>query len=130
MNPNNKWISLFQKDALKLDRENLLPLSYYGAFTRGIATGANFFFSLSSSKYKALGLPRSALKYCITKSTQIRSNILTTDDIQKMEKSNSNIFILDVNNKNYNNKIKKYILYGEKKRISFAIFNKQKESVV
>ncbi len=115
LNPNNKWMSFFKEETFKLDRENLLPLSYYGAFTRGIATGANSFFSLSLSKYKELGLPRSTLKYCITKSAQIRSNILTTDDIQEMEKNNSNIFILDVNNKNYNKKVKKYILYGERK---------------
>ena len=44
LNPSNKWMSFFKKESLKLDRKNLLPLSYYGAFTRGIATGANSFF--------------------------------------------------------------------------------------
>ena len=115
LNPYNKWMSFFKKETLKLDQKNLLPLSYYGAFTRGIATGANSFFSLSLSKYKKLGLPRSALKYCITKSAQVRSNILTKDDIQHLEKKDTNIFILDINNKTYSKEIKKYILYGEKK---------------
>ena len=115
LNPNNKWMSFFKEETLELDQKNLLPLLYYGAFTRGIATGANSFFSLSLSKYKELGLPHSALKYCITKSVQISSNILTTDDMQEMKKNNLNIFILDVSERNYNKEVKKYILYGEKK---------------
>ena len=93
-----------------------MPLSYYGAFTRGIATGANSFFSLSLSKYKELNLPRSTLKYCITKSSQVRSNLLTINDIKQMEKNDSYIFILDVNKKTYNEAVKKYILYGEEKK--------------
>ena len=117
LNPHNKWMSLFKKETLKLDQKNLLPLSYYGAFTRGIATGANSFFSLSSSKYENLKLPRSALKYCITKSNQVRANILTKDDIKQMEKNDSDIFILDIDNKTYNKRVKKYILYGEKKGV-------------
>lgn len=115
LNPSNKWMSFFKKEALKLDRKNLLPLSYYGAFTRGIATGANSFFSLSLSKYKGLKLPRSTLKYCITKSSQVRSNFLTVNDIKQMEKNDSYIFILDVNKKTYNEAVKKYVLYGEEK---------------
>ena len=107
-------MSFFREESLKLELKHLLPLSYYGTFTRGIATGANSFFSLSLSRYKRLGLPRSALKHCITKSAQIKSSILTTKDIQRMEKSDSNIFILDVNKNTYDKSIKKYILYGER----------------
>ena len=105
-------MSFFREESLKLELKHLLPLSYYGTFTRGIATGANSFFSLSLSRYKRLGLPRSALKHCITKSARLNQTF-NSKDIQRMEKSDSNIFILDVKN-TYDKSIKKYILYGER----------------
>ena len=126
LNPNNRWINFFKADSLKLDRKNLLPLSCYGVFKRGIATGANSFFSLSLSECKKLKLPRSALKYCIAKSAQIRSNILTVDDIKQMEDGDSDIFILDMENKIYNKSIKEYILYGEKKKIHLRYLTKKR----
>ena len=115
LDPKIKWMSFFKKDTFKVNQKNLLPLSYYGSFTRGIATGANSFFTLSPRRYKELGLPRSALKYCITKSSHIKSSILNTEDIQQMKKSNLNIFILDACNKMDDKKVRAYILHGEKK---------------
>ena len=126
LNPNRKWMMFFKKETLELDHKKLLPLSYYGAFTRGIATGANSFFSLPLSRCKQLGLPRTVLKYCIAKSTQIRSSILTRNHIQQLEKRDANIFILDVK-KVYNEKIKKYILYGEKEEFHLRYLTRNRE---
>ena len=113
LNSSDKWMNFFKRKNLQLSKKDLLSLSYYGAFTRGIATGANSFFSLSLSKSKDLGLPHSVLKHCITKSSQIKSDIFTDKHIKQLEKNDSNIFILNANNNINNNSVKRYISYGK-----------------
>ncbi len=75
--PGAKWLPFFQGKAPLTKSSLMVPLEFYGRFTRGIATGANAFFSLRPSRAREVGLSLSELAPCVTKSAQIRSPFLT-----------------------------------------------------
>ena len=43
LDPKAKWLHHFDRQPVQIRNDLLIPLSYYGSFSRGIATGANGF---------------------------------------------------------------------------------------
>mgnify|MGYP003729577143 CR=1 FL=1 len=62
--------------------------------TRGIATGANDFFTLRESDRRAWGLPAADLRFCITKAQQIRGDRLTSDDLRRLVECDQRVYLL------------------------------------
>ncbi|MHC4662870.1 MAG: N-6 DNA methylase [Planctomycetota bacterium] len=112
LNPADKWLPYFDKRRETFQSEDLVTISYYGAFSRGIATGANKFFSLNPSKVSELGLPGSALVYCITKSSQIKKAVFEKRDLTALEKKDEHVFLLNANG-SLPDPVARYIRYGE-----------------
>ncbi|MGE0084218.1 MAG: class I SAM-dependent DNA methyltransferase [Desulfococcaceae bacterium] len=111
---SKKWtpilLSLFSEHK---QPDGFCKLSAYGAFTRGIATGANEFFALTKSKIKAYGLDNDNCFKCITKSAQIRKSVFTEADFDRLCHADKAVFCLDV--KDHSKlEIQNYIRYGEK----------------
>ena len=73
---NKKWtpiiFSLFSEQSIP---NGFCKLSLYGAFKRGIATGANNFFALTKSNIDELKLGDNNFCQCITKSPQIKKTV-------------------------------------------------------
>jgi adenine-specific DNA-methyltransferase len=111
---NKKWtpiiLSLFSQQKLP---PGLVNFSLYGAFKRGIATGANDFFALSKSAIENLKLDENNYCKCITKSQQIRKPIFTEDDFQTLANADKSVYCLDANNGD-NLAVVNYIERGEK----------------
>lgn len=108
---NKKWTPII----LSLFSEQEVPsgfhkLSFYGVFTRGIATGANEFFALTKSKIEKWNLCNNICK-CITKSSQIRQAIFTEQDFNRLYNADKPVHCLDVKD---HEQIQKYIREGEK----------------
>lgn len=94
INPKVKWLSYFRnRKSLPEISDDFVPLSEYGNFKRGIATGANEFFTLNKSKIKKIGLNDNEYRYCITKSNQIKSSFFTDDDLFNLENNDVPVFI-------------------------------------
>ena len=112
---NKKWMPLFEKvkDDIKIPND-FIPLSTYGKFKRGIATGANEFFSLKPSDVKRLKLQKNEISYCISKSNQIHSSIFDDSLLKNMISNDEYIYILNIHN-DISENAKKYIKYGEQK---------------
>ena len=110
---NKKWtpiiLSLFSEQKLPCD---FCKLSLYGAFTRGIATGANDFFALTKSKIEDLNIGDNNLCECITKSQQIRKAIFTEDDFYTLYNADKPVHCLDVK-EHEKQEIRNYIKQGE-----------------
>jgi adenine-specific DNA-methyltransferase len=93
--------------------DGFCELSMYGAFSRGIATGVNSFFSLSKSKIAELNIGNNNLCKCITKSRQVRKAIFTEDDFSRLHHADNPVYCLDV--KDHGGRgVRDYILQGEK----------------
>lgn len=87
-------------------------LSLYGAFKRGIATGANDFFAVTKSIIEDLGIDENNLCKCITKSQQIRKAIFTKNDFSTLYHTDKPVHCLDVKD-HEKQEIRNYIKQGE-----------------
>lgn len=110
---NKKWtpiiLSLFAEQIAPAD---FVRLSLYGAFTRGIATGANRFFALTKTEIDRLKLDDTDICKCITKSAQIRKPVFTECDFRNLYDSDKPVHCLNVSD-HKRNSIQKYIKEGE-----------------
>ena len=111
--PEKKWtpilLSLFSNHKIPL---GFCKLSFYGIFTRGIATGANDFFALSKSKIEKYNLDSNNTCKCLTKSSQIRKAVFTEYDFDLLYESDKPVYCLDVRDCD-SQPIRKYIDEGE-----------------
>lgn len=113
LDPSEKWLKYFENGHVCFNSTDLVPIDYYGSFSRGIATGANEFFIMSRSKADELGISRSNLLNCITKSAQVESSVFTDSDFDQLENADSNVLLLNVNGET-SDAVSKYLQYGEK----------------
>jgi adenine-specific DNA-methyltransferase len=112
---DKKWSPIISGlyEELKIPN-GLSKIAEYGKFVRGIATGANEFFALSSDKISKLGIGSRNYCKCITKSPQIRKPVFTEDDFSELEKSGSPIYCLNIKEHD-NKKVIAYLDYGIEK---------------
>ena len=84
LDPDSKWLSYFAPATHRDNADAMVSLSYYGRFSRGIATGANEFFALRPSEARRRGLSESEYIACITRSALIRKPIFSAEDYQRL----------------------------------------------
>jgi adenine-specific DNA-methyltransferase len=110
---NKKWtpiiLSLFSEREAP---DGFCSLSLYGKFTRGIATGANEFFSLTKSNIAEWNIDDNNLCKCITKSPHIQKAIFTEDDFSRLYNADKPVYCLDVKD-HEKQEIRNYIKQGE-----------------
>ncbi|TSE28943.1 HsdM family class I SAM-dependent methyltransferase [Tepidimonas charontis] len=114
LRPADKWLRYFEEPCA-LERGALQPLSMYGSFSRGIATGANEYFLLSRSDAAKWELPTSILHPCISRSSQIKQMLITDDDIERLIEEGERVLLADLSS-SQEEAVKKYIEFGERQR--------------
>jgi adenine-specific DNA-methyltransferase len=77
-------------------RTALRPLGDFARCMRGIATGANDFFTLSDADAARWRLPQCALRPCVTKSTHVSGTVFTARDMRELRRSGRRAWLLDV----------------------------------
>lgn len=97
LSSEQKWSGVFESAMVELIAPNdFYSFCDYGRFQRGIATGANAFFSLKYSQIKELQLRDNCWCYCISKSQQIRDFVLTNRKIEQLVQADKPVFCLDI----------------------------------
>ncbi len=97
--------------------KNLVPFATYAKVMRGIATGANEYFSFNLSKLKSSGIDMANMQPCICHSTDVCGLCFTSDDFNTLLNNNKNVYILNPINKQ-DKKLNIYISKGEEKKIN------------
>ncbi|MDR0560339.1 MAG: N-6 DNA methylase [Prevotellaceae bacterium] len=115
LNPDIKWKAYYQQqNGHKF--KNLVPFSTYAKVVRGIATGANDYFTFNLSKSQKYGIDEKYLLPCICHCIDVKGNNFSYSDFDKLKNSDKNVFLLNaVNVKNEN--ITKYLRKGEDEKI-------------
>ncbi len=90
-----KWLAYFRSDPVILPSSGLLPLSHYGGFSRGIATGANHFFTLKPSQVAKLGLSPDELLPCISKSAQVQEAVFEASGLAQLLAQDAQVWLLN-----------------------------------
>ena len=115
LQPGDKWGNYFKSEtqSQQFQSKYLVPLSTYGHFSRGIATGANEFFVLRKSDITRLSLESSDYSGCITKSAQIQQPVFTQKSFEALVGNDAPVFLLNAA-KTISPAAWEYIRYGEK----------------
>ena len=114
LNPEIKWRAYYQKqNATRF--KNLVPFSTYGKVVRGIATGANEYFTFNQSKAKQYKIDEKYLLPCVTKSVYVKNSFFTKENFEELKEQEKNIFLFNATEQNEASS--KYILKGEAEEI-------------
>lgn len=117
LNPDLKWKYYYQDmkfNFQKIKGPNYVSFSTFINLRRGIATGANKFFTLSKKEAKFHKINSKYLQPCITKASQIDKNIFNQEMLNKLITKDKKVLLLTLNGKEIDENIKKYISHGEK----------------
>lgn len=117
INPETKWKNYYGSSNAK-KYKNLIDFSNYAKVSRGIATGANKYFSLNSDRAKELQIPQKALLKCICHCTDINKTVFTTTDFDNLTQSGKNIFLFKGLGNENNPHVLEYIHHGENEGIN------------
>lgn len=115
LNPEIKWRAYYQEqNATRF--KNLVPFSNFGNVVRGIATGANEYFTFNQSKAKQFNIDEKYLLPCITKSVDIDGAFFTSDDFDNLKQQDRFVYLLNATEPTQPN-LKKYLVKGEAEEV-------------
>lgn len=117
IDPNVKWRKYYQKQQSS-KYKNLIKFNEVAKVVRGIATGANDYFSFNIEKARRYKITDNYLLPCITKSQGVNKTFFTKSDFEILKNSNANVFLFDADNKQQDVNVLRYIEKGEQEKIN------------
>ncbi len=114
LDPDSKWLSYFAPTAHREHAYAMVSLSYYGHFSRGIATGANQFFALRPSEARRWGLKETECIPCVSRSSLIRKPIFAAVDYQRLFRDDAPVLLFSASGV-LSSQAEDYIEFGEAK---------------
>ena len=125
LDPNVKWRQYYQIQN-SVNYKNLVPFSTYAKVVRGIATGANEYFTFRKSKAKKHSIPEENLLPCICKSKDVKGNFFTKSNYESLIENDELAYLF--NGKGSNNKmVVKYIDLGETEKVDEKYLTKNRK---
>lgn len=116
LDPNIKWRAYYQQQCSKKYKD-LIPFKKVAKVVRGIATGANEYFTFNKEKVEKLNIPDHSLLPCITKSKDVNSPFFTSKHFKKLLDTNVNIYLFDAGKTPTDADVLSYIASGEEQGI-------------
>jgi len=95
LDPKVKWRNYFKRYEQSRGDDTLIPFSKLGRFSRGIATGANKYFTLSERERNDNNLSSNCLLPCITKATHAKDIRFTQNDFDNLLRGNRKVYLFD-----------------------------------
>ena len=112
LDPDRKWTALFDRDTST--EPNIGPtLGDVARCVRGIATGANHFFTLRESDRRTWGLDHRDLTPCITKAAHVRIQVFTESDLKRLIQSDQRAYLLNPRPQ-LSDAVKRYLAEGQR----------------
>lgn len=112
LKPEVKWKQYYE-DTWSSKYNHLVPFSTFAKVSRGIATGANNYFTFKNSKIDSYNIPKKAFRRCICHATDVQSHIFTEDDFEDILNRDKTVFLFDGCANNNNSFVQSYIHMGE-----------------
>jgi len=117
INPNIKWRTYYQKQQSQ-KYKNLIPFNNVAKVVRGIATGANDYFTFDIEKANKHFIKENFLLRCITKSKDVNKPFFTEKDFNRLKNGNANIYLFNAVKKPTDKNVLNYISIGEQTYIN------------
>ena len=115
LNPDVKWKAYYQpQNGNKF--KNLVPFSTFAKVVRGIATGANHYFTFNLSKARQHSIDERYLLPCVCKAVDVKGHFFAPSDFEKLKHDGKNIFLLNVRD-DTDPHVMKYLQKGEGEQV-------------
>lgn len=112
LKPETKWKQYYE-GARSADYRHLVPFSTFAKVSRGIATGANDYFTFRESKKELYGIPERCLMRCVCHSTDVHGLFFTDDDFQRLLHSDKAVYLFNGCADGADEHVREYISLGE-----------------
>lgn len=112
LKPETKW-KQYYKGARSAGYRHLVPFSTFAKVSRGIATGANDYFTFRESKKELYGIPERCLMRCVCHSTDVHGLFFTDDDFQRLSHSDKAVYLFNGCADGADEHVREYISLGE-----------------
>lgn len=112
LKPETKWKQYYE-GARSADYRHLVPFSTFAKVSRGIATGANDYFTFRESKKELYGIPERCLMRCVCHSTDVHWLFFTDDDFQRLSHSDKAVYLFNGCADREDEHVRGYISLGE-----------------
>lgn len=112
LKPETKWKQYYE-GARSADYRHLVPFSTFAKVSRGIATGANDYFTFRESKKELYGIPERCLMRCVCHSTDAHGLFFTDDDFQRLSHSDKAVYLFNGRADVEDEHVRGYISLGE-----------------
>lgn len=116
IDPRVKWRVYYQKKSSD-KYKSLIAFNSIAKVVRGIATGANDYFTFNESKALTYRVPSEYLMPCITKSKDVQSPFFTECHFKQLAQNDSFVYLFNANKPPKNQDVLNYIKLGEEKGI-------------
>ncbi len=116
LKPDIKWRKYYTKQS-GIKYRHLIPFGSIAKVVRGIATGANDYFTFSRCKAAEFHIEEDYLLPCITKSKSAPFSFFTQKDFQELRDNNATVYLINACANDANEHIKNYIQIGEERGI-------------
>lgn len=112
LKPETKWKQYYE-GARSVGYRHLVPFSTFAKVSRGIATGANDYFTFRESKKELYGIPERCLMRCVCHSTDVHGLFFTDDDFQRLSHSDKAVYLFNGCADGADEHVREYISLGE-----------------
>ena len=117
LNPEEKWRQYYESSqALKY--QHLVPFSTFAKVSRGIATGANKYFTFNKTQKDLYKISDECFKPCVCHAIDVHSQIFTQEDFDQLANADKYVYLLDACNHESSPHIQQYIHLGEEAGIN------------
>lgn len=117
LDANVKWKSYYEKgNSCKYN--HLVPFSKFAKVSRGIATGANDYFTFKPSKADEYDIPKECLMPCICKAVDAPQTFFTQNEFTRLFNGNKTIYLFNGCIAPDDTNVLRYIRFGEDSGIS------------
>lgn len=94
LNPEIKWKQYYE-DTHSSKYHHLVPFSTFAKVSRGIATGANEYFTFKASKIDCYNIPKECLRRCICHATDVQNQIFTEADFENISNRDKTVYLFN-----------------------------------
>ncbi|MFX1535872.1 MAG: class I SAM-dependent DNA methyltransferase, partial [Promethearchaeota archaeon] len=113
-----KWLSIFQEGlTTSTEYQGFIRLRELARVKRGIATGANEFFTLSKEDVDRWRINKKYLVPVLSKANYAIPPVFTGDDFKELVLKGKKTYLLNITEKNPKGEITKYLMHGKEKKI-------------
>lgn len=113
LKPEVKWKQYYE-DTKSSNYNNLVPFSTFAKVSRGIATGANDYFTFRASKIDSYNIPEKVFRRCICHAADVQNQIFTEDDFESLVNHDKTVFLFNGCANEKEPHVQNYISFGER----------------